>query len=106
MIGRRLASALAADKLVAKATAEARIWLEQHTALAGERILNRQPSDVPAADQDLTEKLTGSFLSVECFYELLLRDQAHFDQEQTQHAPALFGPIHLGKDFGIAVGEL
>ena len=83
-LGRRFPPHLPANQFAAKAAAETSIWLDQRAALPGEPVLNRQTRDVPLRDQDLAEKLTGPILLDERAHELLLRDQAHLDQEQTQ----------------------
>src|SRR5436309_3927154 len=82
------------DELCPQAGAVPLLRLEPEPALLRERILNREPGGVAAGDQDVPEPVSGLLLNLECLLELLLRDDAHLDQKQTQQAPGLFQRTH------------
>src|SRR5262249_9188909 len=84
----------APDELCPEAGAVALLRLEPGAALLRERILNREPGGVPARDQDVPEPVSGLLLDLECLLELLLRDDAHLDQQHAQQAPGLFQRTH------------
>jgi len=79
-------------------TAEPKLRFGQQAALHTERISDRSSSSATMSDQDFAEELSGTLLGFKRLLELLLRDQAHLDQDLTQETPRLLRGTHHSAD--------